>query len=73
MDSPAMNGRMNNELQRFRKKAVVANLQPNPAFAWKGLGKPRTTSVKIADVPAEIRTEHLHNKSPYRYHCTNLV
>jgi hypothetical protein len=43
------------------------------AFVWRGRGKPRKTSVSIASVPAEIRTEHLSNTNRQRYHSINLL
>jgi hypothetical protein len=38
----------------------------------EGLRRPTKTSVRIAGVPAEIRTEHFPNKSLCPYLLTNL-
>jgi hypothetical protein len=35
-------------------------------------GKPQKISAKIADIPAEIRTEHLLNMSSHRYRPTSV-
>jgi hypothetical protein len=42
-----------------------------PAFAWRGWGKPRNISGRIADVPTEIRTEHIPNTCPEGYGYAN--
>jgi hypothetical protein len=41
----------------------------SPEFGWKDLGKTRWTSVGIAGILAEIRTENLSSTKtePYRY------
>jgi hypothetical protein len=43
------------------KKGVCANLMQYPAFTWREQAKPRTFSVSIVDIPAEIRIGHLSN------------
>jgi hypothetical protein len=45
----------------------VAKSRHIPAFSRRDRGKPQTISVLAADVPAEIRIEHLPNKSLERY------
>jgi hypothetical protein len=40
-----------------------------PPFAWKDRRKPRKTSIRETELPTEIRTQHLPNISPERYHC----
>jgi hypothetical protein len=40
-----------------------------PASAWKNLEKPRNPSVRIADVPAQIKTEPTPNESEEPYLC----
>jgi hypothetical protein len=42
-------------------------------FARRNWRKPRETSVRIADVPAEIRTEHLPNTSLEHYGYTRRL
>jgi hypothetical protein len=44
----------------------------NP-YVWRAPGKPRRTSVRISNVPVEIRTEFLPNASLERYCYTNLL
>jgi hypothetical protein len=36
-------------------------------------GKPRRTSVRIADVPAEMRTKYFTNMGSKGYHYANLL
>jgi hypothetical protein len=51
------------------KQAAVAYQDTAPPFAWKDWGKPRRNLLRIAGVPAEIRTQHLRNASLERYRC----
>jgi hypothetical protein len=44
-----------------------------PVFSWRGWGKKRKTLVRIASVPAEIRTERFPNPSLERYRYTSVV
>jgi hypothetical protein len=55
------------ELERIWKHAVVAKSKYYPAFFLERLRKTMKTSISIAVVPAEIRTEHLLNVSLQRY------
>jgi hypothetical protein len=48
---------MNNELEKIWKEAVAVHLKYFPEHFLDGLKKTTITSVKIAGVPAEIRTE----------------
>jgi hypothetical protein len=47
----------------FGRKLSWHNQTIIPVFAWRERGKPRKTSVTIADVPAKVQTEHLQNTS----------
>jgi hypothetical protein len=59
---------VNDKLEKFWREAIVEY----PNIFTVGLRK-TTTSVRIHAVPAEIRTEHLSNKSQERYRYANLL
>jgi hypothetical protein len=50
-------------------RGLIGVLNPH---VWRDPGKPRRTSVRIPNVPVEIRTEYLPNASLERYRYTNL-
>jgi hypothetical protein len=49
----------------FGRKQLWPNQGIILQFAWRNWGKPRKPSVRIADVPAKIRTEQILNASEY--------
>jgi hypothetical protein len=51
------------ELEGIWKEAAITYLWFLPDIYLDGLRKPQKSSVSIADVPAEIQTEHLPNAS----------
>jgi hypothetical protein len=62
LDYVAQSGRTNDE-----PKTIWEQQWPklyNPSICLEGLTKPRKISVRIAGVPAEIRTQQLPNASP---------
>jgi hypothetical protein len=52
-------GRMIDELERIWKEAVMAYSKKYPEISLESWGKTRKTSVKLAGVSAEIRTNSL--------------
>jgi hypothetical protein len=46
----------------FGRKRSWYNFKIIQAFAWRDLGKPRKTSVRIADLRAEILSRELPDK-----------
>jgi hypothetical protein len=51
------------ELESIFKETVVAQSKYCPGIFQDGLRKPTKTSVRIVDIPLDIRTEHLPNRS----------
>jgi hypothetical protein len=70
--------KLNNELGRLGKEAVVASVPPDKyrdntlGICLEGLRK-TTTNLKIVGVPAEIRTSHLPNTSQKRFSSNQLA
>jgi hypothetical protein len=58
---------MANELEMTRKEVVVAQSWNYPSICLEGLRKSTKTSVRVADLLAEIRTEYLPSTSQERY------
>jgi hypothetical protein len=50
---------MNNDLETIRKDVSWPNRCTLPSFGWRDWRKSLKSSARIADGPAEIRTEHL--------------
>jgi hypothetical protein len=72
LDYTALNGRINDyQLKTFGTKRSWLNRGTILAFAWKGRGKPRKSSVRIDDLSAEIRTVHFPNMGQELYRNTN--
>jgi hypothetical protein len=57
----------NNKLERVCKEATMSNRDTIPALDCRNWGKPWISSVRIACVLAEIRTEHLPTGSLQSY------
>jgi hypothetical protein len=55
------------------KEVVLTNHGNILAFSLKDWGKSRKSSVRIDEVPAEIWTEHVQDKSAQRCHYINLL
>jgi hypothetical protein len=53
---------MNNELESICKEVAMVRSRHYPGICWRDWVKPRKV-VKIADVPADIRKEHLPKAS----------
>jgi hypothetical protein len=54
---------MNDELEVIWKETVMAELKYYLRICLEGLKNTTETSIRIADVPVEIRTEYLPDKS----------
>jgi hypothetical protein len=65
---------MNYELERIKEKELVAQMRHYQAYDWRDWEKPRKISVRVVDVPADIRTD-LPNTSleSWRYDTNRLV
>jgi hypothetical protein len=61
-----LNGRMNDEMERFGRKCWFHIRVTISAFAWNNRQTPRETSAKATGASAEIRSDHFPDKH-YRY------
>jgi hypothetical protein len=66
-----MVGHMNYELENIRRRRSWPNNSSYPRICMKGLRKTKR-HLRIADVSAEIRSEHHPNTNLERYLHTNL-
>jgi hypothetical protein len=64
--------RVNYEVERVWKEAVLDSRVTSPAFSWRGWGKLRKL-VRIFYVPTKIRVQDLPNKNVEYYCYTSLV
>jgi hypothetical protein len=55
------------DLKRLGKKLPLPKRGTIPAFTWRDWVKLQKTSVSLAGVPVEIRTEHVPNTGQQRY------
>jgi hypothetical protein len=57
----------------FRREYLLRNRSTIPAYTWRNWGILLGTSFSVADIPFEVRNEHLSHESMESYRCAKSL